>query len=64
MNVAERQKLSHAAQTVNRECGTGTVIGVGSGDLLGGSFLLLTIELAQAETFLANPKTPIKSITL
>jgi hypothetical protein len=34
---AERQKLSRAAQSVNRECGTESVIGGGSGELLGGS---------------------------
>jgi hypothetical protein len=29
------KKLSHAAKTVNRECGTEDIIGVGSDDLLG-----------------------------
>jgi hypothetical protein len=33
--VALRKKLSHTAKRVNRECGTESVIGVGSGDLLG-----------------------------
>jgi hypothetical protein len=32
--TAERKKLSHAAEAVNRECGTEGVIGVGSGELL------------------------------
>jgi hypothetical protein len=32
--AAKRQKLSRAAQSVNRECGTETVFGVGSGELL------------------------------
>jgi hypothetical protein len=30
-----RQKLSRAAKSVNRECGTEYVIGGGSGELLG-----------------------------
>jgi len=33
----QRQKLSRAAQSVNRECGTETSIGGGSGELLGGT---------------------------
>jgi hypothetical protein len=32
MNVAQRQKLSRAAESVNRECGTEIVFGVGSGE--------------------------------
>jgi hypothetical protein len=33
-SLAQRQKLSRAAKTVNRECGTESVIGGGSGELL------------------------------
>jgi hypothetical protein len=38
MGVArsQRQKLSRAAGGVNRECGTESTIGGGSGELLGG----------------------------
>jgi hypothetical protein len=32
-----RGELSRVAKTVNRECGTETVIGGGSGELLGGN---------------------------
>jgi hypothetical protein len=36
----QRQKLSRAARSVNRECGTANVIGVGSGELLGSAFTI------------------------
>jgi hypothetical protein len=43
---AERQKLSRAAQTVNRECGLAVLIGGGSGELLGHVVILIIIKLA------------------
>src|ERR1035438_8570805 len=38
-----RQKMSRAANRVNRECGTECVIGVGSGELLGHGFVITQI---------------------
>jgi len=35
----ERQKLSRAAISVNRECGTESIIGGGSGELLGNKII-------------------------
>jgi hypothetical protein len=41
MLVAQRQKLSRAANRVNRECGLITSIGGGSGELLANLVILL-----------------------